>query len=147
MTISLFSIIFFVATGSIITEVSYSENGKPAVVERKMTQYSTDPNDLKTKSGKTLEKKGSKGRGEMFSVTTVEKFKDDDKSSSKQSTATPTTTRLIRRGSVKELKEKFVTKSSSRSATSTKSSVENGRESTTVTKTFESSKQSKTLAN
>lgn len=112
-----------------------------------MTQYSTDPNDLKTKSGKTLEKKGSKGRGEMFSVTTVEKFKDDDKSSGKQSTATPTTTRLIRRGSVKELKEKFVTKSSSRSATSTKSSVENGRESTTVTKTFESSKQSKTLAN
>jgi hypothetical protein len=84
-----------------------------------------------------LQKKGS--RNGIYSVTTVEKFQDDDKE--------PSTPRVIRRGSVKELKEKFVTKSSSKSSSSSAKTIEkkeNGRESISVTKTFESStKQSK----
>lgn len=97
-----------------MSEVSYSENGGPAVVERKTMKYSSDPSDFTTEidsdyKTSTIERKSS--RGGVYSVTKVEKFQDDGKSSVK--TATVPSVKVIRRGSVKELKEKFVRKDSS----------------------------------
>lgn len=87
-----------------MSEVSYSENGKPANVERKTMKYSTDPSDFAHEidsdyKTSTSERKSS--RGGVYSVTKLEKFQDEDKP------------RVVRRGSVKELKEKFVKKDSS----------------------------------
>lgn len=104
-----------------ISETSYSENGQPAVVERKSMSYSTDPSDLvdidlncKTS---TIERKNS--RGGIYSVTKIEKFqKNSNNKAQAIATSTPTP-KVIRRGSVKELKEKFIKKDSS-SSVSTK---------------------------
>lgn len=105
---------YFQATGTVISELSYSENGGPTVVQRKTTKYSTDPSDFTietdehVKSKTVTERKDSRNR--IYSLTKVDKIESDKKPSPK----------IIRNGSVKELKEKFVRKDSS-SKMSTKS--------------------------
>jgi hypothetical protein len=93
----------------VISEVSYSENGGPTVTKRKTTKYSSDPSDfvneseVSVKSNKT-ERKTSQGK--MYSVSKTEQYEGDK-------TVTKSSPKVIRNGSVKELKEKFVRKSSS----------------------------------
>lgn len=105
--------------GTVISETSYSENGQPAVVERKSMHYSTDPSDLvdvdidENCKTSTVERKNS--RGGVYSVTKVEKFQ---KNANKPLAITSSpSSKVIRRGSVKELKEKFIKKDSSSSVT------------------------------
>lgn len=139
--------IIFVATGSVTSQVSYSTNGRPAVVERKTTKYSTDPSDFANEIDadyKISERKNS--RGGVYSVTKVEKFQDDERSKP--------VSKVIRRGSVKELKEKFVRKDSSSKVTDTKRSsverhdTESETESYSVSKQYRSSsKESKSFLN
>lgn len=142
---------FILATGTIVSEVSYSENGAPAVVERKTTKYSSDPSDFTNEihsdyKTSTTERKSS--RGGVYSVTKLEKFQTDEKSSMK-STSTPSA-RVIRRGSVKELKEKFVRKDSSSktidssSKSNTKRSSVDYRDSESESESYSVSKQCKT---
>lgn len=139
--------LFTSASGTIISEVSYSENGRPAVVERKTTKYSTDPSDFSHETDSdyktsTSEKKSS--RGGVYSVSKLEKFQDDGKTSS---TASP---KFIRRGSVKELKEKFVRKDSSSKVTESSSRTDTKRtsgkyhDSESESESFSVSKQCKT---
>lgn len=151
----------FTATGSIISQVSYSENGRPAVVERKSTKYSTDPSDFAHEIDsdyKTSTNERKSSRGGVYSVTKIEKFQDDGKSPAKTST-TPSA-KVIRRGSVKELKDKFVRKNSSSKITESSSKTETKRssvdfrgsesesESYSVSKQFKSSsKASKSFLN
>lgn len=141
-----------------MSEVSYSENGRPAVVERKTTKYSTDPSDFSNEidsdyKTSTNEKKSS--RGGVYSVTKMEKFHDDGKSNVKSPSS-----RIIRNGSVKELKEKFVRKGSSSRVTESSSKTETKRtsvdchdsesesESYSVSKSYKSSsKDSKSFLN
>lgn len=93
-----------------ISEVSYSENGGPTVTKRKTTKYSSDPSDfvneseVSVKSNKT-ERKTSQGK--IYSVSKTEQYEGDTE------VVTKTAPKVIRNGSVKELKEKFVRKSSS----------------------------------
>ncbi|XP_070492944.1 mucin-17-like isoform X3 [Chironomus tepperi] len=129
-------------TGTVVSEVSYSENGGPAVVQRKTTKYSSDPSDfsgetgVNTKSKSVTERKDS--RGGIYSVTKVEKFESDKKS----------TPRVIRNGSVKEIKEKFVRKDSSSKMSrseSKRSSVDHhDSDCCSVSKTVRSSQSSET---
>lgn len=120
----------FVATGSIVSEVSYSENGRPATVERKTTRYSSDPKDFAREIDldfKTSTKERKNSRGGVYSVTKVEKFEDDGKSRVK-TTPSPSS-KIVRNGSVKELKEKFVKKDSSSKLTERSSKSETKRSS------------------
>ncbi|KAG5682663.1 hypothetical protein PVAND_012002 [Polypedilum vanderplanki] len=108
-------------TGTIISEVSYSENGGPAVVQRKTTKYSSDPSDFTNetdlRSSKAItERKNS--RGGIYSVTKVEKLESDSKKP-----------KVIRNGSVKEIKEKFVRKDSSSKMSTKRSSIDRDSES------------------
>lgn len=82
-------------------------------------------------------------------MTKIEKFQDDGKSRKTSTTTTSTpSAKIIRRGSVKELKEKFVRKDSSSKvteSTSKRSSVDR-RESGSETESYSVSKQYKTAA-
>lgn len=124
-------------------------------------KYSSDPSDFTTEidsdyKTSTSERKSS--RGGVYSVTKIEKMEDDGKSSIK--TATVPSAKVIRRGSVKELKEKFVRKdssskvieSSSKSSTKRTSIDHHGSESESdshrVSKTYKSSgRDSKSFLN
>jgi len=140
--------------------VSYSENGRPATTERKTTKYSTDPADfndeiaLDYKTSSTNERKNSRGGG-VYSVTKTEKYHGDNNSNSNSKTSrssTPSSSKVIRRGSVKELKEKFIRKDSSSKVT--ESSVYDSQSETeshnvnssssTTTKRFSKSSSSET---
>lgn len=138
------------ASGTIVSEVSYSENGKPAVVERKTAKYSSNPSDFTSEINtdyKTSTSERKSSRGGVYSVTKLEKFQDDGKSTVKSSTTVPSS-KVIRRGSVKELKEKFVRKDSSSKITesSTKrSSVD--RDSESGSESYSMSRQYKTTSN
>lgn len=122
------------------------------MVERKTTRYSTDPSDFATEidadyKTSTSERKSS--RGGIYSVTKIEKFQDDGKTKSSSPSS-----KVIRRGSVKELKEKFVRKDSSSKVTDSKrSSVErhasdSETESYSVSRNYRSSsKESKSFLN
>lgn len=114
-------------------------------------KYSTDPSDLSNEIDQdyktsTSERKSS--RGGVYSVTKYEKFQDDGKKSSAKSTSAPSS-RIIRRGSVKELKEKFVRKDSSSkvtessSKTDTKRTSVDYRDSESESESFRVSKQYK----
>lgn len=111
-----------------VSEVSYSENGQPAKVERKTMQYSTDPTnfdqqeiDMDSKTS-TSERKSS--RGGVYTVTKTDRYQDD----SKKKSVTAPSAKIIRRGSVKELKDKFIRKdSSSRVTESSTSTSQNKR--------------------
>lgn len=125
------------ASGTVISEVSYSENGGPTVTKRKTTKYSSDPSDfvneseVSVKSNRT-ERKSSQGK--VYSVSRTEQFEGD------KEVAKKTSPKVIRNGSVKELKEKFVRKSSSSKVTETKrSSVERESESCCTSKHCKSS--------
>lgn len=133
-----------------MSEVSYSENGRPAVVQRKTTQYSTDPSDFTQEidsdyKTSTSERKSS--RGGVYSVTKMEKFQDDGTTVVK--TVSSPSAKIIRRGSVKELKEKFVRKDSKTKVTESSSKAEIKRSSVeyrgseSESETFNVSKQSK----
>jgi hypothetical protein len=65
-------------------------------------KYSTDPSDFTSEidtdyKTSTSERKSS--RGGIYSVTTIEKFQDDGKSTTKSVTSSPSS-KIIRRGSV-----------------------------------------------
>lgn len=82
-------------------------------------KYSTDPSDFTSEidtdyKTRTSERKSS--RGGVYSVTKIEKFQDDDKSTTKSITSSPSS-KIIRRGSVKEIKEKLIRKGSSSKVT------------------------------
>jgi hypothetical protein len=129
-------------TGTVISETSYSENGKPAVVERKSMHYSTDPTDLADADLKckesVVERKNS--RGGIYSVTKIEKFQNNA-SKPKAITSTPSA-KVIRRGSVKELKEKFIRKDSSSSVTEKSTKSKTSRSSIQPDDEFESRRMS-----
>ena len=127
-----------------MSEVSYSENGKPAVVERKTTKYSSDPADFSNEINsdyKTSTSERKSSRGGVYSVTKLEKFQDDGKSTVKSSSAP--SSKIIRRGSVKELKDKFVRKDSSSKVT--ESRVD--RDSASESESYSVSRKYKTSSN
>jgi hypothetical protein len=120
-------------------------------VQRKVTQYSTDPSDFSNKTDldyKTSTSERKSSRGGVYSVTKIEKFQDDGKASTKTITSTPSS-KVIRRGSVKELKEKFVRKDSSSKVTesSTKRSSVDYRGSESESESYSVSKQKKSSSN
>lgn len=81
--------------------------------------------DFKTS---TSERKGS--RGGVYSVTKIEKFEDDGKSATKSITSSSSpSSKIIRRGSVKELKDKLIRKGSSTKVTESSSKTETKRSS------------------
>lgn len=104
-------------TGTIVQETYYSENGGPATGERKVTMYSNDKDQLKDFSG---------------GMRTVNKEKPIDRENSSRNIVTVTKSQkivhgevepvvtimstngniLTRRGSVKEMSEKFIQKES-----------------------------------
>lgn len=134
----------FKATGTTISEVSYSENGGPTITERKTTKYSSDPSDfaketeVNVKGNKSVERKSSKSG--IYSVTTTENFESDKQTKPSQ--------KIVRNGSVKELKEKFVRKSSSSKVVETKrSSVERDSEMSSVSKHSKVSNETKSFLN
>lgn len=91
-------------------------------------QYSTDPNDFGNEIDmdfKTTTDERKSSRGGVYSVTKVEKFIDNEKASSQ---SVPSS-KVIRRGSVKELKEKFVRKDSMTKKTKSSSKTETKRSS------------------
>ncbi|XP_038116554.1 uncharacterized protein LOC6050116 isoform X2 [Culex quinquefasciatus] len=121
-------------TGSIVTETLYSENGSAPVGERKTTVYSSDAKDLEELniSGskrnlaevreKLLERENS--RKGLISLTKTEKIGNG---SSHVTTEIGTLEdvpqrepKIVRKGSVKELTERFVHKESSSSLLSEK---------------------------
>ena len=104
-------------TGTIVTETLYSENGAPMTGERHTTTYTSDGKDLtefessqRKKSlsevrEKLLERENSRKGG--YSVTTkTEKIGD----SAILDPTKPSNAKVVRKGSVKELTEKFVQK-------------------------------------
>lgn len=89
---------------------------------------------------KNVERKSSKGG--IYSVTKTEKFESD------KDTVTKSSPKVIRNGSVKELKDKFVRKSSSSKITETKrSSVERESESSSFSKHSKFSNETKSFLN
>ena len=100
---------FPTATGTVISEVSYSENGGPTVTKRKTTKYSSDPSDFVNESEVNVKSNSERktSQGKIYSVSKTEQYDSDTGRSIKSSP------KVVRNGSVKELKEKFVRKSSS----------------------------------
>ncbi|XP_053698402.1 serine-rich adhesin for platelets [Sabethes cyaneus] len=122
-------------TGTFVTETLYSENGSAPVGERKTTVYSSDAKDLEDLNlssskrslaevrEKLLERENS--RKGLISVTKTEKFSNGN---SQVTTEIGTMEdfphkepKVLRKGSVKELTERFVHKESSSSLVSEKS--------------------------
>ncbi|XP_055845795.1 titin isoform X3 [Episyrphus balteatus] len=119
-------------TGTVITEKYYSENGAEPVGERKVTVYSTNPEDLvdletqyDRRDSETVkrEKLSKDGVTTVTKVQKIGKYKPgeipsltDDAEFSKSSS------KIVRRGSVKEMSEKFIRKESSSSVTEKSSS-------------------------
>ncbi|XP_058443381.1 calponin homology domain-containing protein DDB_G0272472-like isoform X1 [Malaya genurostris] len=122
-------------TGTYVTESLYSENGSAPVGERKTTMYSSDAKDLESFNAssnkrnlsevreKLLERENS--RKGLISVTKTEKIGNG---SSHVTTEFGTLddvpqreAKILRKGSVKELTERFVHKESSSSLVSEKS--------------------------
>ncbi|XP_055525380.1 titin-like isoform X3 [Wyeomyia smithii] len=122
-------------TGTFVTETLYSENGSAPVGERKTTVYSSDAKDLEDLNvssskrslaevrEKLLERENS--RKGLISVTKTEKFSNGN---SQVTTEIGTMDdlpqrepKVLRKGSVKELTERFVHKESSSSLVSEKS--------------------------
>lgn len=117
-------------------------------------QYSTDPSDFNNEidadyKTSTSERKSS--RGGVYSVTKIEKFQDDGKTTKSITSSSPSS-RIIRRGSVKEMKEKLIRKGSSSkvtessSKTETKRSSVDYRDSENESESFRVSKQYKTAS-
>ena len=133
-----------------VSEVSYSENGQPAKVERKSMQYSTDPTDFDQQEidmdskTSTSERKSSRGAGGVYSVTKTDRYQDD----SKKKSVTAPSAKVIRRGSVKELKDKFIRKDSSsrvtESSSNKRTSVDYDYDSGSDVETYSVCKESKT---
>lgn len=123
----LFIVSLFLVSGSMVSEVSYSENGQPAKVERKTMQYSTDPTDFDQQEidmdSKTNTSERKSSRGGVYTVTKTDRYQDD----SKKKSLTAPSSKIIRRGSVKELKDKFIRKDSSSRVTESSSTSQNKR--------------------
>lgn len=119
----LFIVLLFLVSGSMVSEVSYSENGQPANVERKTMQYSTDPTDFDQQEidmdSKTNTSERKSSRGGVYTVTKTDRYQDDSKKK--------TSAKIIRRGSVKELKDKFIRKDSSSRVAESSSTSQNKR--------------------
>lgn len=129
----------FSVTGTTVTEKRYSENGKAPIGERKVTHYSTDPQDLEKlldKESRTpseireklFERQNSRSKG-ISSVTMVEKFGEDVEQDqraildnvSEPSTVATNASRVSRK-SVEALKQKFSSVEQSSSVTETTTS-------------------------
>lgn len=111
----LLTLFFYLVQGTVIRSQFYSENGAEPEGEISITEYSTDPNDLKAGAPVTREKG-------ITSVTTTQKFgykgtpalktltgKDKQQSSENvQKKSSTTVGKVTRRGSVKEISQKFI---------------------------------------
>ncbi|XP_055613948.1 microtubule-associated protein futsch-like [Uranotaenia lowii] len=121
-------------SGSFMSETLYSENGGPAVGERKTMLYSSDAkdfDDLRMEGGnrklsdvrdKLLERENS--RKGLISVTKTEKISNGGSHVTTEvgilDDGAPRDGKVVRKGSVKELTERFVHKESSSSLLSEK---------------------------
>lgn len=99
-------------TGTIIQESYYSENGAAPTGQRTVTVYSNDENELRKIDSKRtpnsirdklMERENS--RKSMISRTRTERIDTEEEL---EPVVTTTTTKTIRRGSVKEMSEKFI---------------------------------------
>lgn len=102
-------------TGTIVQESYYSENGGPATGERTVTMYSNDEDQLKKFDGKrvsskSIDRENSSARN-MVTVTKSQKMIEGEIEPMMVTTSTNNNT-LTRRGSVKEMSEKFIQKES-----------------------------------
>ncbi|XP_055912995.1 mucin-2 isoform X8 [Eupeodes corollae] len=114
-------------TGTVITEKYYSENGAEPVGERKVTVYSTNPEDLvdmetqyDRRDSETVkrEKLSKDGLTTVTKVQKIGKYKPGEiPSLTDDAEFTKATSKMVRRGSVKEMSEKFIRKESSSSVT------------------------------
>lgn len=97
-------------TGSIVQESWSSENGGPATGERTVTMYSNDENQLKDFNGKRI-KDNSIDRN-MIAVRKSQKIVEGQVEPMITTTlsSNKTNNTLTRRGSVKEMSEKFIQK-------------------------------------
>ncbi|XP_050309144.1 titin isoform X5 [Anthonomus grandis grandis] len=99
--------------GTVIRSEYYSENDQEPVGQISVTKYSSDPNDLRQDGPVSMD-------GNVTSVTTTQKFGYKDTPSLKTLTnnkkeicdstekSTSKTTKISRRGSVKEISKKFI---------------------------------------
>lgn len=101
-------------TGTIVQESYYSENGGPATGERTVTVYSNDENQVKNFDGekrilgKSVNREDSKN---MITMTKSQKMVDG-KVEPISTTVSSRNATITRRGSVKEMSEKFIQKES-----------------------------------
>lgn len=102
-------------TGTIVQESYYSENGGPATGERTVTMYSNDEDQLKKFDGKRVSSKSidreNPSARNMVTVTKSQKMIEGEIEPMMVTTSTNNNT-LTRRGSVKEMSEKFIQKES-----------------------------------
>lgn len=105
-------------TGTIVQETYYSENGGPATGERKVTMYSNDKDQLADFSGgkRTVNKEKSIDRENssrnVVTVTKSQKIVRGEVEPVVTVMSTNGNNTLTRRGSVKEMSEKFIQKES-----------------------------------
>lgn len=105
-------------TGTIVQETYYSENGGPATGQRTVTMYSNDEDQLKEFNGKRIKDKSidreSSSRN-LITMTKSQKIVGGEVEPLITTMSTSNNT-LTRRGSVKEMSEKFIQKESAETA-------------------------------
>lgn len=105
-------------TGTIVQETYYSENGGPATGQRTVTMYSNDEDQLKEFNGKRIKDKSidreSSSRN-LITMTKSQKIVGGEVEPLITTMSTSNNT-LTRRGSVKEMSEKFIQKESAEAA-------------------------------
>lgn len=102
-------------TGTIVQETYYSENGGPATGERTVTMYSNDENQLKDFNGKRVMEKSIDRENSARNIVTVtksQKIVEGQVEPLMTTTMSTNNNSLNRRGSVKEMSEKFIQKES-----------------------------------
>lgn len=109
-----FNIHCFLVQGTVVRSEFHSENGQEPIGEISVTKYSTDPKDLgssedlESKEGltsvTTTQKFGYRGTPSLKSITDSRKAMDD----ADEEEFVTSTKKVVRRGSVKELSQKFI---------------------------------------
>ncbi|KAF2898002.1 hypothetical protein ILUMI_08167, partial [Ignelater luminosus] len=102
--------------GTVIRSHYYSENGQEPIGEISVTKYSTDPRDLEGNaedrnglvSVTTTQKFGTKGTPSYRTITDKKRITEKDDEDCETVTRKSSTTKVSRRGSVKEMSKKFI---------------------------------------
>lgn len=104
-------------TGTVVRESYYSENGGPATGERTVTMYSNDEDQLKGFEGKRIKSVDREDSSrKLITVTKSQKIVEGEVEPMITTVSSTTNNNsLTRRGSVKEMSEKFIQKESSTS--------------------------------